>query len=72
VYASSRRLDTIGDFQDPGIRKVELDVTSEDAIQRVIQQIMESEGQIDVVVNNAGFVCPGIARSTGLVCVTDL
>jgi NAD(P)-dependent dehydrogenase (short-subunit alcohol dehydrogenase family) len=65
-------LDTIGDFQDPGIQKVELDVTSDDAIQRVIQHIMESEGQIDVVVNNAGLFCPGMGRSIGSIRVIDL
>jgi NAD(P)-dependent dehydrogenase (short-subunit alcohol dehydrogenase family) len=63
VYATSRNLDTIGDFQHPGIRKLALDVTSDDAIQRVVQGIVESEGRIDIVVNNAGLLGPGMALS---------
>jgi len=63
VYATSRNLKTIGDFQDPGIEKLCLDVTSDDAVQRVVQDIMEREGRIDVVVNNAGTMRPGMAYS---------
>jgi 1-acylglycerone phosphate reductase len=70
VYATSRNLDTIGDFQDTGIRKLALDVTSDDAVQRVVQDIAESEGKIDVVVNNAGLLCPGMLRSANLIHCT--
>jgi NAD(P)-dependent dehydrogenase (short-subunit alcohol dehydrogenase family) len=59
VYATSRNVDTIGDFQDTGIQKLALDVTSDDAVQRVVRDIMENEGRIDVVVNNAGLLGPG-------------
>ena len=59
VYATSRNLDTIRDFQEPRIRKLALDVTRADEIQRVVQDIVEWEGKIDVVVNNAGLICPG-------------
>ena len=55
-------MDTIGDFQDPSIQKFALDVTSDDAIQGVVHGIVEREGKIDVVVNNAGFFCPGMAN----------
>jgi len=63
VYATSRNLDTIGDFQDPDIQKLSLDVTSDDAVQHVVEAIVEREGRIDVVVNNAGTMCPGVADS---------
>jgi len=56
-------LDTIGEFHDPGIQKLSLDVASDDAVRRVVQVIMEREGRIDVVVNNAGLICPGVDTS---------
>ncbi len=61
VYASSRRVDTIADFADPRTHKIALDVTSEENIQKVIQEIINQEGKIDVVVNNAGIISPGRA-----------
>lgn len=63
VYATSRSVDTIGDFNDAGIQKLALDVTSDDAVQRVVQDIAEREGRINVLVNNAGISSPGMARS---------
>lgn len=59
VYATSRRVETIGDFCNPNIHRLALDVTSDEDVQRVIQQIVSREGKIDVVVNNAGIICPG-------------
>lgn len=59
VYATSRSVDTIGDFNDAGIQKLALDVTSDDAVQRVVQDIAEREGRINVLVNNAGISSPG-------------
>jgi len=70
VYATSRNLDTIGDFQDPDIQKLSLDVTSDEAVQRVVEDIMEREGRIDVVVNNAGALCLGMAYSANSIHVT--
>ncbi len=56
VYAAARRVDAMQDELAPrGIVPVAVDVTKPDDNQRVVDQIMDAEGRIDVLVNNAGF-----------------
>ncbi|EPQ60364.1 oxidoreductase [Gloeophyllum trabeum ATCC 11539] len=59
VYATSRRLESMDAFDHPSIRRLAMDVTSEEDVEAVVQQIIEAEGRIDVVVNNAGHACIG-------------
>lgn len=40
-------------FKDPNIEVLALDVTSDDDVQQVIQHVANTEGRVDVVVNNA-------------------
>ena len=55
VYAGARRMDRMADLADHGITAVELDVTKGDDNERVVNQVIGSEGRIDVLINNAGF-----------------
>ncbi|KAG2359993.1 hypothetical protein BDR07DRAFT_1378279 [Suillus spraguei] len=55
VYATSRRLETMDDFKHP-VEKRAMDVTSDDDVRLVVQSILEEQGKIDIVVNNAGAV----------------
>lgn len=41
-------------FSDQTIQKLALDVTSDEDVERVIQTILDAEGKVDIVVNNAG------------------
>ncbi|XP_006454042.1 hypothetical protein AGABI2DRAFT_189366 [Agaricus bisporus var. bisporus H97] len=59
VYASSRKIEKMADFGHPNIHKLALDVTSDQNVQDVVQEILSKEGKIDIVVNNAGAICPG-------------
>lgn len=59
VYATSRKVESIGDFADSLVEKLALDVTSDEAVERVVKHIAEVEGKIDVVVNNAGLFYAG-------------
>ena len=59
VYATSRKIESIADFSDGTIEKISLDVTSDESVQNALNHIVEKEGQIDVVVNNAGLLAPG-------------
>ncbi len=40
-------------FKDPNIEILALDVTSDDDVQQVIQHVANTEGRVDIVVNNA-------------------
>ncbi|EKM61690.1 uncharacterized protein PHACADRAFT_112538 [Phanerochaete carnosa HHB-10118-sp] len=59
VYATARRPEALEGFSQPGIEKLALDVTSDENVQSVIRTVIEKEGRIDMVVNNAGANCPG-------------
>ena len=41
-------------FQNLSIEKLALDVTSDEDVESVIKTILDAEGKIDIVVNNAG------------------
>jgi len=45
------------------INVVELDVSNGKAVQQVVSDIVEKEGQLDVVVNNAGYFGGGLAEA---------
>ncbi|MYB04530.1 MAG: SDR family NAD(P)-dependent oxidoreductase [Acidimicrobiaceae bacterium] len=55
VYAAARRLGLMEDLAEHGVTPVELDVTDGDGNERVVSRIIDSEGRIDVLINNAGF-----------------
>jgi len=55
VYAGARRMDRMTDLAEHGVTAVEMDVTDSDDNERVVSQIIESEGRLDVLINNAGF-----------------
>ena len=59
MYATSRKVETIGEFEHDTIEKLALDVTSDEDVQRAVQHILEVEGKIDIVVNNAGMFYAG-------------
>ncbi len=41
-------------FTNPNIRTLVLDVTNDEQVNSVAQEIYNAEGKIDIVVNNAG------------------
>ena len=59
VYATARRLESMDTLQHPNIEKLTLDVLSDEQVTSVVKNIIEKDGQIDVLVNNAGVNCAG-------------
>jgi len=55
VYAASRRLEKMRDLEKMGINILYLDLTDDESMVNCVETIMENEGQIDVLVNNAGY-----------------
>ncbi|MFF0598571.1 oxidoreductase [Streptomyces antibioticus] len=55
VYGTARRLERLGDLEAEGVRPLALDVTDDDATTRALDRIIEEQGRIDVLVNNAGY-----------------
>ena len=55
VYTVARRIDLMQDLKKMGGHPLQMDVTDETDIQRVVETIIKEQGRIDVLWNNAGF-----------------
>ena len=59
VYATSQRLESIEGFERENIRTMVMDVTKDDDVQTVVQNVLADEGKIDIVVNNTSAFAMG-------------
>ena len=55
VYAAARRMEKLVQLAEYGIVPVRLDVTSKESVEACVQSVIDAEGRIDVLVNNAGY-----------------
>jgi len=55
VYATARRLESIKELADQGIRTLALDVTDDDSMAVAVRTIEAESGPIGVLINNAGY-----------------
>ena len=55
VYAAARRVEKMDELRAEGIQPIPLDLTDEDSIAECVQRILAEAGEIDVLVNNAGY-----------------
>lgn len=55
VYAAARRLERMKDLEQKGAQLVRMDVTDENSMVSGIKAILDREGSIDILINNAGY-----------------
>ncbi|MCK9159817.1 MAG: oxidoreductase [Bacteroidaceae bacterium] len=55
VYGAARRVEKMEELSKQGIQILPLDVTDEESMTRCVKTILEKEGQIDILINNAGY-----------------
>lgn len=68
VYGTSR-----GDSEAPGpaVEMLKLDVTSDSSVTDCVKQVVECEGRLDVVVNNAGYAHMGPLENSSVEQLKD-
>jgi len=64
VYATARRPEALTGLAENGIHVLALDVTDEASMVAAVEAIAASHGQVDVLVNNAGFELAGAVEET--------
>ena len=55
VYAAARRTERMEPLKEFGVIPLKMDVTDEASLSDGVQQLLDAEGRIDVLVNNAGY-----------------
>jgi len=55
VYTAARRIDDMNDLKKLGGFPIQMDITNEEDIESVVNTIIQNEGKIDVLWNNAGY-----------------
>jgi NADP-dependent 3-hydroxy acid dehydrogenase YdfG len=66
VYATARRPETVADLERIGCKTLALDVTDEASMSAAVNAVVEAEGAVAVLVNNAGYSQSGAVESVAL------
>ena len=55
VYAAARRAELMEPLKSDGVKVLRMDVTEQASMEAGVQAVLDAEGRIDVLVNNAGY-----------------
>lgn len=55
VYAGGRRVEKITPLKSVGVKGIKLHLTDEESMKQVVNTIINQEGRIDILINNAGY-----------------
>jgi len=66
VYATARRPETIEDLRAQGCETLALDVCDESSMSAAVDAVVEAEGAVGVLINNAGYSQSGAVESIPL------
>ena len=55
VYAAARRVELMEPLKADGVQILKMDVTDEASMQQGVNEVIQAEGKIDVLINNAGY-----------------
>ena len=55
VYAAARRVELMEPLKADGVQILKMDVTDEASMQQGVDAVIQAEGRIDVLINNAGY-----------------
>ncbi len=66
VYATARRPESIAELGDAGCRTLALDMTDEDSMRAAVETVVQAEGAVGVLVNNAGYSQSGAIETVGM------
>jgi short-subunit dehydrogenase len=66
VYGAARRIEKMKDLEEAGGKAIKMDVTNGEDVKNAVQQIMDEQGRIDVLFNNAGYAVYGAVETVSI------
>lgn len=66
VYGAARHLEKMENLKQAGVHPIYLDLTKEKTIKQALAAIIEQEGRLDILINNAGYAAYGALEDVSL------
>ena len=66
VYATARRVDSLADLRAAGAKTLALDVTDEESMSAAVNHVVDEQGAVGVLINNAGYSQSGAIESLSM------